>query len=110
MNAALRRTVLTAALTTALCCSTLSLAPTANAMFKPALFADQIVRLWFNDHNGAKVQTMLAKLPRHELLEIYDLVEAHPFVMEIRDNPPDERSTRAYNGLIQTFRDIINRK
>jgi hypothetical protein len=90
----------------------LAVGPTreAHALFRPASFADQIVKLWFYEQKGAKVHHMLTRLSRQELLEIYELVEAHPLVLEIKENPPDERSVRAYNGLIKTFRDVMNNK
>lgn len=110
MRNAARLRVLAAALALTLTILLLGPAPKAQALFHPAIYADQIVKYWFFEQRGARVQIMLSKLSKEELWEIYDLVEAHPVVLEIKDNPPDQRSVRAYQGLTLTFRDLMNNK
>jgi hypothetical protein len=110
MRIAITPRVLAVALALTLSLQFLGPAPKAHALFHPAVYADKIVRYWFFEQRGARVQIMLSKLSKEELWEIYDLVEAHPIVMEIKDNPPDQRAARAYQGLTLTFRDLMNNK
>jgi|GEM_PF-7119746 len=110
MPSPLQRTLLGAMICLLLLLATLGPAADAEAVFRPAFVADQVVKLWFHEQRGAKVHHILARLSRQELIEIFQLVEEHPEVQEIRDNSPDERSVRLYQGLLKTFQDILNNK
>lgn len=79
----------------------------AQAALRPQYMADKVVRMWFHRHEGAQVEKMLSFLAHDDLAELYQLVEAHPLVLEIRDYQHGGFNLRLYYGLRQVFFDEL---
>ncbi len=82
-------------------------APMAHSALRPQYMADKVVRMWFHRHEGAQVEKMLSFLAHDDLAELYQLVEAHPLVQEIRDYQHGDFNLRLYYGLRQVFFDEL---
>ncbi len=85
----------------------LSPADPGQAALRPQYMADKVVRMWFHRHQGAQVERMLSFLAHDDLAELYQLVEAHPLVQEIRDYQHGGFNLRLYYGLRQVFFDEL---
>ncbi len=78
-----------------------------QSALRPQYLADKVVRMWFHRHEGAQVEKMLSFLAHDDLAELYQLVEAHPLVQEIRDYQHGDFNLRLYYGLRQVFFDEL---
>lgn len=69
--------------------------------------ADKVVRLWFQRHDGVQVYEIVEKLNYTNRLMLWQNVREHPYVEEIMDGLHSPRQRMLYQGLAQTFADLL---
>jgi len=79
----------------------------ASFDFRASFVADKVVRLWFHKQDGVQVWGILEKLNTHHTQQLWQRVEAHPYVREVKEDLHGPRMLLLYYGLRQTFRDHL---
>lgn len=88
-----------------LACFIQTFAGTANATFRVEFLADQVVRTWFIEQDGAKVYDILSPLTSQEIRELAFHVDQSAFVREVKRHRYGSFRVKLYNNLKKTFQD-----
>ncbi len=93
----------------ALCFMTLVFATPslADFEFKAPIVADKVVRLWFNEQDGIEVWAILRKLNTKHCQQLWQAVDNHPYVLEVKEALHGPQQLQMYYGLRMTFEDFF---
>ncbi len=81
--------------------------PRAEGYFQHQFQAEKIVRLWFDFQDGVQVERMLSGMRSTEIRHVFQFVERHPFVLEVRDGQHGAWRLQLYHNLRRTFEDAL---
>lgn len=79
----------------------------ASFNFRASFVADKVVRLWFHKQDGVQVWEILKKHNENECRELWQKVDSHPYVLEVKEDLHGSRQLELYYGLRQTFVDRL---
>lgn len=75
----------------------------ASFDFRASFVANKVVRFWFQQQDGIQVWNILEKLNHTHTRELWEKVDTHPYVLEVKDALHGQRQLMLYHGLRKTF-------
>lgn len=75
----------------------------ASFDFRASFVANKVVRSWFLKQDGIQVWTILEKLNHTHLRQLWQKVDTHTYVQEVKEARHGQRQLMLYHGLRKTF-------
>jgi len=80
----------------------------ASFDFRASFVANKVVRSWFHKQDGVQVWNILEKLNHNHTRQLWEKVDSHPYVQEVKDALHGQRQMMLYHGLRRTFLDRLH--